>query len=1152
MVQAAATFRKSGFNDQDAATLAEVAATFQNVADTALSADDAAASIISQLRAYGETAEWATHVVDAYNEVANTQAVGTNDLATAMEVASAAMATYGNEFEQVLGLATAGVEVMQGRPAQVARGLSTIAARIVKNQEALAEYGITVEDANGNLKSTYDVLSELKPKWDEMTDAQRTALGDTIAGTNQYKVLASVMSNFDSAVIATETAYNSAGSAAQENSRYMESLEAQTNQLKSTFQDFANNVITKEMISSVLNLANAFLELLNTPFGQFATRVVLVTTALTGLRGILDQYMKFMKLGAFGGVLSKLNTGFGILTSAIDGNAMAMTQLTGGLKAFLATAGPAVAIFTALAVAIKLGTAKFDAYNEAVENTATAQEKLGSYKDELADLESRTDTLTEAERHRLDVLREITAEQEKQVRAAKQAEYEAYSEAYGSGAGVATGTTGTGSGGIGGWGRVETVQRDVYQLTEYQRQLNDLQQQYANQAKDSAMSTGEYYAALQDLNDGYAETIEKLRDFIEAGIEVTDSERALVMAYDEAQSALGNVGTSIQIVTDAYTQLTNSGEISKATWETLIAYYPQLADGAVQTANGYQIQQSALENLMSAESRQIAQAQNVVSGFIAEAQQAGYTGQAIYNYASSLITASNTGLSVSQQIAALQVLAQQAGYTAQAIAQVFAYANAMGTYQADTDEVKNLASKLLNSGQASSVSQAFNMAKQQLTQQAWGNLTSNYQPTISVPSVSVPSVGNVGTGGSSSSSRRPSSTKTGTSTDNSRQKEAQAEIKRLQNEQDAIQDQIDAVNEKYDKQLEELEAINDAIEDQIELERLLNNLAAAKSKKVMVFKDGRFQYLDDIEEVSKAQQDLEDYYNRRDLAAQKKKIEQDRQNELKLLQQEKKYLEDRIKYWRNLSSELSYAYDSDLNYLGGYVDSANSFYQTDLDNLGAYVNAKQQLINQANNAKLDTSTGNDIDVPMPDTPTPSQIKQNEKIAANYPANKGYSSENNSQYDSSTIANIQAWYGTSADGVWGKNSYAAAGNRNIDSAAGLYYKIRNIYDSFADFKAAGGYAVGTLSATSGLHMVGEQGPELRVLNQGDGVIPAKQTARLWSFANDPAKFLQNIANYGGGRSEVINVQNVTLPNVSNAQDFVNGLRNMAYQRAYGRA
>lgn len=194
------------------------------MADTAVSSEDAAASIVSQIRAFGEEAEWATHVIDAYNEVANNFSVGTNDLSNAMEIASSGMATYGNEFEQILGLVTAGTEIMTGRSAQVARGLNTIAARIVKNQDALAEYGIAVEDANGNLKSTYNVLTELKPTWDSMTEAKRVVLGDIIAGTNQYKVLASVMSNMDTAVRATETAYNSAGSAAQENERYMESL----------------------------------------------------------------------------------------------------------------------------------------------------------------------------------------------------------------------------------------------------------------------------------------------------------------------------------------------------------------------------------------------------------------------------------------------------------------------------------------------------------------------------------------------------------------------------------------------------------------------------------------------------------------------------------------------------------------------------------------------------------------------------------------------------------------------------------------------------------------------------------------------------------------------------------------------------------------
>ena len=103
MVRAAGQFRKSGFTDREAAQLAVVAAQYQNVADTIVSSEDAAASIVSQIRAYGESAEFATHVIDAYNAVANTFSIGTNDISKAMEVASAGMATYGNSFEQTIG-----------------------------------------------------------------------------------------------------------------------------------------------------------------------------------------------------------------------------------------------------------------------------------------------------------------------------------------------------------------------------------------------------------------------------------------------------------------------------------------------------------------------------------------------------------------------------------------------------------------------------------------------------------------------------------------------------------------------------------------------------------------------------------------------------------------------------------------------------------------------------------------------------------------------------------------------------------------------------------------------------------------------------------------------------------------------------------------
>ena len=334
MVSAATMFRKSGFNDSDAAMLAKVAAQYQNVADTAVSSEDAASSIVSQIRAFGEDASFATTVIDAYNEVANNFSVGTNDLSKAMEVASSGLATYGNEFSEILGLVTAGTEIMTGRSSQVARGLSTIAARIVKNKDALAEYGITVENTDGSLKSTFDVLSELKPKWDSMTDAQRTALGDTIAGTNQYKVLAAVMSNFNTAVDANKTALSSSGSAAKENARYMESLESQITSVKAAFQDFANNVISKDLISAALQATNAFLNFANNGLGTSITQATLFSGVALGLVGVIGQIATrlgdiFSRIGALGA----LGLSGGQVAAIIAGVVGGLTLLVSGIKA---------------------------------------------------------------------------------------------------------------------------------------------------------------------------------------------------------------------------------------------------------------------------------------------------------------------------------------------------------------------------------------------------------------------------------------------------------------------------------------------------------------------------------------------------------------------------------------------------------------------------------------------------------------------------------------------------------------------------------------------------------------------------------------------------------------------------------------------------
>ena len=167
-----------------------------------------------------------------------------------------------------------------------------------------------------------------------MTDAQRTALGDTIAGTNQYKVLAAVMSNFNTAVDANKTALNSSGSAAKENARYMESLESQITSVKAAFQDFANNVISKDLISAALQATNAFLNFANNGLGTSITKATLFSGVALGLVGVIGQIATrlgdiFTRIGALGA----LGLSGGEVAAIIAGVVGGLTLLVSGIKA---------------------------------------------------------------------------------------------------------------------------------------------------------------------------------------------------------------------------------------------------------------------------------------------------------------------------------------------------------------------------------------------------------------------------------------------------------------------------------------------------------------------------------------------------------------------------------------------------------------------------------------------------------------------------------------------------------------------------------------------------------------------------------------------------------------------------------------------------
>lgn len=122
MVEAATEFRKNSFSDEDSASLALVSTMYQNIADEAISAGDSASFLIAMMKAFNVEAKDATSIIDAVNEVSNSYAVSSADIATALPKVSATLAQAGNSMSESIALLTGATELMPGNASRVARG----------------------------------------------------------------------------------------------------------------------------------------------------------------------------------------------------------------------------------------------------------------------------------------------------------------------------------------------------------------------------------------------------------------------------------------------------------------------------------------------------------------------------------------------------------------------------------------------------------------------------------------------------------------------------------------------------------------------------------------------------------------------------------------------------------------------------------------------------------------------------------------------------------------------------------------------------------------------------------------------------------------------------------------------------------------------
>ena len=774
-----ANFSRAGYGEQ-ASALAELATKTQIVGDT--DAETAQQFLLSMDAAYKYqgSIEQLTKVLDGANEIDNNYATSIEKIAEGLgKVAPiAAQAHVGaDELTAAIGTITA---VTQRSGTEAATALRALFLNIIGDTKTEIDEGVTwttgeiaglrdviklyAKDAYDAAQATGSVINPMKAiaglsksmKDGLLTEQQLMEMVSDIGGKLRTSQLLALIQNWDMYESMLGDYADAVGSADKEVENALDSWTRKTEILHNKWTEFISHLVETDTIKGALDQVIALVEFLDSDTGRLVIQLGLLVGVLTLANKGFTALMN-----------SGVGTFFGTLTSAIGGNAMAITQLTGqmkGLLAMLPKLGVGAAIFAALAVAISLSTEKARAYEKALKGVETAQSALGETEDEYDTLISKTGELTEAEEKRLEVLRAIREEQEKAVRDAESEAWDAWNELHGTGAEVYVGGGDSVGNGM-GVTPIQMVQADVESLARYKASLKLVQ----DQMEAGTKTQEEYYYSLSKLQEGREEEVETIRKAINYGFAVSEEQRQLVAAYDRVQEILG--------VTQKATQ-------------------------------------------------------DYVNKLISEAQQAGYTGKALYDLVAAQITASNTKLNFSQQISALRTLAATIGYTTQAYGNLL---NAGRIYQQSMVLVANKKFKTLEEAQSYLTNKAWGKLTGTAPSGGWNNTTGN-----------TGGYSGGGSGGSGSSAAK---------------KKYQDEIDALEKQRDAELAAIDAQIDALKKQNEEIDRAEKLEELRLEVMRKQDALLNARNERTVRMynaESGQWEWIADPEKVKQAEEDLAD------------------------------------------------------------------------------------------------------------------------------------------------------------------------------------------------------------------------------------------------------------------------------------------------------
>lgn len=1059
------------------------------------------------------------------------------------------------------------------------------------------KHGIAIKDQNGQLRNLYDVLKDTAGIWDTLDENEQKYFLNIQAGANQTRNLAALMENFDVAVSATATAMDSAGSAAEENGRVMESLQKKIDNLKAAWENFSNNTITKDFIGGILDAGTQLLTFVNTDLGQAIAKALLFGTTIGSATGFIGTFVgKIFELAT---EMKKLGGVIGAPTTLL-GKFLAVGTKGKWTLIALGIAGITAAVI-ALVNVLGNGESAFDKYVSKAEGAAQKQKE---YQQSLDDSKKKLEELndipyadrTSEQQHEIEVLKDQIEQYEKLIELEKQRESEALKKASDKaiGSGVKMGV------------KVDETTpfyatSDIGVLSEEQRAAVDALPKTFSNVTEAIDAYANALGISWVKADGTIRTMAEMRDeFALLGFNVSEITAPLEDATVDFQNLANSINQGVkptqeqlnlaksyidankQIADSLLARINNGDELSEAESRWLLNYNNLL--------NAYENGQDAVNKYNAS----VKTAQDTLSKF-PEFERA--SSGAIETVAKALINNADLGIKSTEQLkSALQNLAEGGIIDLSRIGNIDAFIQRLmeiegfdfspKTVDVTTDESdaiqgidevaselesipENIVANISTTSDAEAMTGALDNlnaaidklqgksvdvtigAKTDSAITALGNLKSQIEGTAT--DIDINAVGNdMATPMLSKINSLAAAIQRNISvTVSANTSQAMAALRTIQNYHinnksfsvycggnalSVLSSILSNLNALHDKTIHVHTTYTHSGmppkatgSDWVQGGTYLINDGAPVngSRAELVVSDGVGRiYNDGDTTIQDLPQGAKIY-----TAAETQNILKDRGLKVDDV------AENPIPAMADGTTNNKYPdYRLDPTY-SGVTDLPGS--GEDLKkNFDEWLKEKKHFLNM-------------------DVITEAQYYRDLEIMnERYLKNMADYRDDYWQHEEE----IYNWRNQSLEEQIAleeklEELAKAKTQKVLTYTGGRFQYLQNIEAIAAAQrevdKITGKYADGTMGARGGLSLVGEEGPELRVLKNGDGIIPADATKNLLSLSRFSAKDI-----IGAAKSNIMqyafNISNLSLPNVHSPEDFIDGLRNMAYQYSFSRA